>query len=189
MIPQKKTYLSHEEYLSYERASESRNEYLNGDIFAMAGASRNHNQISSNIVRLLGNQLLDKPCSVYAGDMKIKIGKADKYTYPDIAVSCDTEEFEDENEDVLLNPLVIIEILSDSTEAYDRGLKFFHYQFTDSLKEYILISQKLCRAEKFERQNNIWIYSEIHSMDNILEIRTINCILPMAEVYRKVRWR
>ncbi len=186
MLLHKKTQVMPEEYLAYERKAEIRSEYINGEIFAMAGASRNHNRILSNLVRVLGNQLIDKPCSVYSSEMKVKIGKANKYAYPDIVVACDIEEFEDGNEDILLNPIVIIEILSDSTEAYDRGLKFFHYQFIDSLREYILISQKLCRIEVFRRQNNSWLYSEIHSIKDVIDISSIECRLAMQDVYLKV---
>ena len=99
--------LSAEQYLSQERQSETKSEYFDGEIFAMAGASREHNQISANLIRVLGNQLLDKPCSVYSSDMKVMIKKARKYTYPDLVIACQTERFEDEHRDVLLNPVVI----------------------------------------------------------------------------------
>jgi Uma2 family endonuclease len=118
--------LTAEQYLSQERQSETKSEYFDGEIFAMAGASREHNQISANLIRVLGNELLEKPCSVYSSDIKVRIEKARKYTYPDLVVACQTECFEDEHRDVLLNPVVIVEILSDSTEAYDRGRKFLH---------------------------------------------------------------
>lgn len=186
MLSHRKIQITPEEYLAYERKAEIRSEYMNGEIFAMAGASRNHNRILSNLVRVLGNQLIDKPCSAYSSEMKVKIGKANKYAYPDIVVACDKEEFEDGNEDILLNPIVIIEVLSDSTEAYDRGLKFFHYQFIDSLREYILISQKLYRIEIFRRQNNSWLYLEIHSINDSLEIGSIECQLAMKDVYLKL---
>ena len=179
--------ISPEEYLASERESETRNEYFDGEIFAMAGASREHNQISANIVRVLGNQLLEKPCSVYSSDMKVKIKEIEKYTYPDMVVVCEEEAFEDENNDVLLNPIVIIEILSDSTEAYDRGEKFAHYQLLNSFKEYILVSQYLCRIEKFTRQDDeTWIYSKYQSAEHVVKIEAVNCELPVSEIYRKV---
>ncbi len=151
-------YLNPEQYLSQERQSETKNEYFNGEVFAMTGASREHNQIATNIVRVLGNQLLEKPCNVYSSDMKVKIEKARKYTYPDVVVACQPECLEDDKQDVLLNPVVIIEILSDSTEAYDRGQKFLHYQLLDSLTAYLLISQNTHRLEMFVRQkdNHLW---------------------------------
>ena len=179
--------ISSEEYLVLERESENRNEYFSGEIFAMAGASRAHNQISSNIVRVLGNQLLEKPCTVFSSDMKVRMAKIEKYTYPDIVVVCENEKFEDEDNDVLLNPVLIMEILSDGTEAYDRGDKFVHYQLLDSFVEYILISQYFCRVEKFTRQDDeTWIYSKYQTMDHVVEIESVTCELPVFEIYRKV---
>ncbi len=179
--------ISPEEYLTSERASDIKNEYFDGEIFAMAGASREHNQISSNIVRVLGNQLLEKQCGVFSSDMKVKIREINKYTYPDIVVVCGDEVYDDENNDILLNPIVIIEILSDSTEAYDRGDKFSHYQFISTFFDYILISQYLCKAEKFSRQkNDTWIYSKYNREEDIISIESVGCELPVSEIYRKV---
>ncbi|MCI5159428.1 MAG: Uma2 family endonuclease, partial [Candidatus Electrothrix sp. AUS1_2] len=173
-----------------ERQADIRHEYFAGEVFAMAGASRGHNQISANIVRLLGNQLLDKPCSVFASDMKVKIRKKEKYTYPDIVVVCAKEEYEDERQDVLLNPVVLMEILSDSTEAYDRGDKFSHYQAIPSFAEYILISQYTFKMERFSRQpNNSWLYTIYQDENDVLSVRAIDCALPLAEVYRKVLFK
>ncbi len=180
-------HLTAEQYLSQERQSEIKSEYFNGEIFAMAGASREHNQISANLVRVLGNQLLEKPCSVYSSDMKVRIKKARKYTYPDLVVACQTERFEDEHRDVLLNPVVIVEILSDSTEAYDRGHKFLHYQLLDSLIVYLLVSQDAPRIEMFTRhENNAWLYAEFHELDAIIKIESIDCSLRLGDVYYKV---
>lgn len=179
--------LTAEQYLSQERQSETKSEYFNGEIFAMAGASREHNQISVNLVRVLGNQLLEKPCGVYSSDMKVRIEKARKYTYPDIVVACQMERFEDEHRDVLLNPVAIIEILSDSTEAYDRGRKFLHYQLLDSLIVYLLVSQDAPRIEMFTRhENNAWLYTEFHGLDAIVKIESIGCSLRLGDVYHKV---
>ena len=179
--------LTAEQYLFQERRSETKNEYFDGEIFAMAGASREHNQISANLVRVLGNQLLDEPCSVYSSDMKVRIEKARKYTYPDLVIACQTERFEDEHRDVLLNPVAILEILSDSTEAYDRGRKFLHYQLLDSLIVYLLISQDTPRIEVFTRhENNAWLYAEFHGLDAVVKIESIGCSLHLGDVYHKV---
>ncbi len=184
---QEKNKISPDEYLASERESEIRNEYFDGEIFAMAGASREHNQISSNIVRVLGSQLLEKPCNIFSSDMKVRMEEIGKYSYPDIVIVCEKEEYEDENNDVLLNPIVIMEILSDSTEAYDRGDKFSHYQTLNSFVEYVLISQYHCGVEKFARQDNqTWIYSKYQTMEQVVGIETINCVLPLSEIYRKV---
>ncbi|MCP5197385.1 MAG: Uma2 family endonuclease [Gammaproteobacteria bacterium] len=123
--------LTPEQYLYRERQSGVKSEYFDGEIFARAGASREHHQIAANLVRVLGTQLLERPCNVYSSDMKVHIDKARKYTYPDVVVACQPEQFEDAQRDVLLNPVVIIEILSDSTEADDRGHKFLHDQLLD----------------------------------------------------------
>jgi Uma2 family endonuclease len=189
MLIQEKNKISPEEYLALERKSEIRNEYFDGEMFAMAGASRVHNQIASNIVRVLGNQLLDKPCSVFSSDMKVKMEEIRKYTYPDIVVVCEKEAFEDDHDDVLLNPLVIIEILSDATEAYDRGDKFAHYQLLNSFSEYILVSQYYRRVEKISRQNDdTWIYSKYQTAEQVVKIEAVNCDLPVSEIYRKVKF-
>jgi Uma2 family endonuclease len=187
MHPQPLTKLTPQEYLARERQAETRSEYVDGEVFAMAGASREHNQIAANLVRVLGNQLLEKPCSVYSSDMKVKIEKVTKYTYPDIVIACQTERFEDEKRDVLLNPVIIMEILSDSTEAYDRGRKFLHYQLIESLLDYILISQDSARIEKFSRHNdNTWLYSEFHGLDALVAIESIGCQLRLGDVYHKL---
>lgn len=181
--------LTEAEYLQQERHAEFKSEYLNGEIYAMAGASRRHNQITSNLVISLGSQLLEKPCGVYSSDMKVRTRteKTNKYSYPDVAVVCGEEQFEDEKGDVLLNPLVIIEVLSESTEAYDRGLKFFHYQLIPSLHEYLLVTQDYCRVEKYLRQdNNHWVYSEYHDMQDVIEINTLQCQLKVIDIYRRV---
>lgn len=174
MQTQEQRKISPEEYLVGEREADIRHEYFAGEVFALDGASREHNQISTNIVRLIGNQLLDKPCSVFASDMKVKVKKKEKYSYPDIVVVCEKEEYEDERNDVLLNPIIIIEILSDSTEAYDRGDKFSHYQGIASFTEYILVSQYSCKMERFTRQpDNSWRYLIYQSKEDILLIETI----------------
>ncbi len=182
--------LTPKEYLVYERKAENKSEYVNGALVAMAGASRIHNLISANIVRVLGNQLMESPCSVYASDMKIKVEPTKNYFYPDIVMACEPEKYEDENRDVLLNPMIIMEILSASTEAHDRGRKFADYQLIHSLIEYTLISQEFQRVENFKRQGDkTWLYSEFQSNDEILILDSADCELPIAEIYRKVNLR
>lgn len=181
--------LSEAEYLQRERAAELKSEYLNGEVYAMAGSSRAHNQIASNWMVALGTQLREKPCGVYASDMKVRTRteKTSKYSYPDIVVACGEEQFEDGAADVLLNPLVIIEILSASTEAYDRGLKFFHYQLIPSLQEYLLVAQDYCRVEKYQRQaDNQWVYAEFHQLHDVVDIHSLGCRVLLADIYRRV---
>src|SRR5215211_8263317 len=152
MSYQRKTLLSPEEYLAIERKSEIKHEYFAGEVFAMVGASKRHNLITANIIRLLGNQLADRPRNVYPSDMRVKVSATGKYTYPDVVVACDEEQFDDEEKDTLLNPVVIFEVLSESTEAYDRGKKFEQYQQIESLTEYVLVAQEPHRIEQYVRQ-------------------------------------
>jgi Uma2 family endonuclease len=184
---QRKILLSPEEYLAVERRSEGKSEYLAGEVFAMVGASKRHNLITANLIRILGNQLLDRPCNVYPSDMRVKVSPLGKYTYPDVVVACEEEEFDDEERDTLLNPVVVIEVLSESTEAYDRGRKFEHYQYIESLTEYLLVSQEPYRVEQYVRQGGQeWKYYEYHSAEDVLLISVIGCELALKDVYVKV---
>ena len=179
--------LSIEEYLMLERQASFKSEYFDGEIYAMAGASREHNLIVANVIRMLGNQLLESPCNVYPSDMRIKITEMGKYTYPDVTIACDKEEFDDDYKDTLLNPLLIIEVLSDSTESYDRGKKFKHYQRIKSFSEYILIEQTPYRVEQYVRQDNkTWLYSEFHEAADIVQLQVIKCTLALKDIYAKI---
>src|SRR5215216_7594453 len=141
MSSQRKALISPEEYLAIERKSEIKHEFFAGEMFAMVGASKRHNLITANLIRILGNQLLERPCNVYPSDMRVKVSATGKYTYPDVVIACEEEKFDDAENDTLLNPVIIIEVLSESTEAYDRGKKFEQYQNIESLTEYLLIGQ------------------------------------------------
>jgi Uma2 family endonuclease len=174
------------DYLVLERQAETKSEYFAGEMFAMAGASRLHNLIVANIIRVLGNQLIDGLCNVYPSDMRVKMAKLNKYTYPDVVIACDEEFFEDEQGDTLLNPSVIIEVLSDSTEAYDRGKKFDHYQSLESFAEYILVTQDTYHLEHYVRQNDrTWTYTSFHSPEDVAQLASIRCILTLGDVYAK----
>lgn len=153
----------------------------------MAGASQRHNLIAANVIRILGNQLLDRDCNVYPIDMRVKIPRINKYTYPDVAVVCGGDQFEDNQNDTLLNPVLIIEILSESTEAYDRGKTFEHYQSLESVREYVLIAQYPYRLERYVRQDDrTWTYTEFHSAEDVASLPTISCTLALKDVYAKV---
>lgn len=188
--PHEKAGMSSEEYLENERTSEIRHEYFDGEIFAMTGASLNHNRIQHNISRVLGNQLLESSCDVLLSDQRIKIETLTKYTYPDIAVVCGEIKLEEKNGlDTLLNPIVIIEILSDSTEAYDRGKKFQHYRLLPSLREYVLVSQYFCSIEKYLRgDDDIWLYSSCERMEQRIKIEAIDCELLLSDIYYRVQF-
>jgi Uma2 family endonuclease len=182
------TLLSEEEYLAIERQAEFRSEFYNGEMFAMTGASRQHNLIATNLVISLGNQLRTSPCNVYSSDMRVRVTSTRLFTYPDVVVTCGEEEFADDEQDTLLNPLVIFEILSNSTEAHDRGKKFEHYQNIDSLSTYVLVAQKAPRIERYVRQGGgrVWVYTEAHEPDAVVRIDAIGCDLRLEDVYAKV---
>jgi Uma2 family endonuclease len=183
-----RSFLTPEEYLSIERKAEFKSEYFNGEMFAMAGASQPHNRIVSNIISALNPQLLQRDCNIYPSDMRVKIEKINKYTYPDVVVTCGKEILEDDQIDTLLNPILIIEILSASTEAYDRGEKFRQYQFIQSLAEYILITQDAIRVEQYVRQTDrTWLYSEYQNLDDVIKLESIACELTLKDVYAKVQ--
>ena len=179
--------MSREEYLRLERQADYKSEYHKGQVFAMAGASRNHNRIVTNVSTSLDIQLKSRNCNNYSNDMRVSIQKEERYLYPDIVVTCGEEEFEDNNKDILLNPVIIIEILSPTTEAYDRGSKFLYYQTIDSLREYVLISQYPKRLEIYRKQmDGAWLYRPLNQMPAKLDLESIDCILASEDIYSKV---
>ncbi len=187
MLPQTVSYLSEEEYLELERNSETKNEYFDGEIFDMAGASEAHNLIVANVVGELRSQLKKKPCRVYPSDMRLKIESTKLYTYPDVMIVCGERKFGDKEKDMLLNPDVIIEVLSDSTESYDRGKKFSHYRQIASLKEYVLISQNIRKIERFSKtQTRQWIWDDTDEDHPEMILESVGCSLHLDEVYDKV---
>ncbi|MBC7869360.1 MAG: Uma2 family endonuclease [Chitinophagaceae bacterium] len=175
------------EYLEFERASESRHEYYRGEIFDMAGASPAHVLIATNASGILYVQLRKRPCAVYQTDLRVKVKGGGLYTYPDIVVVCGSPEYADEKRDMIVNPTLIIEVLSSSTESYDRGEKFRGYRNLDSLQEYLLIAQDTPRIERYLRQSsNEWLLTEITGLDATLELPSIQCTLALVDVYEKV---
>ncbi len=184
---QNKRQFTIEEYLAIERNSEQKCEYFAGEIYAMVGASEPHNLIVTNLVRELSNQLKKRSCKVYSNDMRVKVKATGSYTYPDVVAICKDPIFDDEHKDTLLNPTVLIEILSKSTEAYGRGEKFEHYRKMESLSEYLLVSQDKYYIEHFTRQpSGQWLLSETNHPEQIVELPSIHCQLAMSEVYDKV---
>ncbi|MBI4640700.1 MAG: Uma2 family endonuclease [Candidatus Tectomicrobia bacterium] len=184
---QRKPRLTPEEYLAIERAAEYKSEYFAGEIFAMAGASERHVSIVANIIYLLVGQLKGRPCKAYSNDMRLKVSPTGLYTYPDIIVICGNIVFDDEQKDTLLNPTVLIEVLSETTEAYDRGTKFAHYRALASLSDYLLISQDQPRVEHFVRQpNHQWLFSAYENIHDVVEIPSIMCKLPLVDIYDKL---
>lgn len=186
VAPQKK--MTEEEYLALERTAEFKSEFLAGEMYAMTGASRPHTLIVTNAVRELGNQLKGRSCEVYVADMRVRVEHTGLYTYPDIVVVCGEPRLADEHLDTLLNPTVIIEVLSPSTEAYDRGTKFAHYRELPSLREYVLVSQTHAHVERFVRQDGgpEWTLSAVRGQGGTLTLTSIGCTLPLAELYDRV---
>jgi len=182
-----KTKLTPEEYLEFERKSEIKHEYFDGEIFAMSGAKRNHNKITTNLSGLVWQHLKSKNCENYSSDMRVFVPETGLYTYPDLVVVCGEPKFKDDVFDTLLNPVLLIEVLSDSTEGYDRGKKFQHYRSIESLQEYVLVAQDEARIEKYvKRGDGFWFFTEAVGVESEIEFASIECRIALGEVYDKI---
>lgn len=187
MASQTKTVLSEEDYLARERRAETKSEYFGGEVVCLAGASADHNLIVTNLVRELSTRLKGRPCRVYSSDMRVKVPGAATYAYPDVVVVCGPNKFDDQQRDTLLNPVVVIEVLSESTEHIDRGTKFGSYRQMQSLHEYVLVSQNALLIEAYTRtDNNRWLLTEFRGIDSTLTLESIQCAIPLIEIYDKV---
>lgn len=182
-----KQLLSPEQYLAVERASPIKHEYYRGEMFAMAGASRAHNLITFNLAAILGAQLRNRQCDAYVNDMRVKIPATDLFTYPDVVVTCEQPRFEDNVLDTLVNPQVIIEVVSDSTESYDRGKKFEHYRCVELLREYLLVAQDRAHIDRYVRGDyGLWALNDADGLTSVLDLPTIACQLRLQDIYAKV---
>jgi len=187
MSQQIQPYISPQEYLRLERQAEHKSEYLNGQIFAMGGASETHNLIAGNVFGELRQQLKERPCRSYVSDMRVKVRSFGLYTYPDVVVVCGEPEFEDDEVDTLLNPTILVEILSPSTERYDRIAKTSYYRTIDSLAEHLLVAQDEIRLEQYARQRDgQWLLSEYLSLDAVVNLASIECALKLSDVYDRI---
>ncbi len=189
--PAAQTHLTPEEYIALERKALPdseiiRHEYLNGELIAMSGASRAHNLITGNISGELRTLLRGSGCETYANDMRVSTPATASYFYPDVVIVCDEPRFEDDVFDTLLNPIILVEVLSPTTEAYDRGEKFAHYRQLTSLQEYVLVSQDQIRVEHYRRQERQWIFTDFQKREEILPLISIQCELPIQEIYELV---
>lgn len=179
-----------QEYLEIDRKAERKSQYFDGEVFMMAGESPRHNLIVANLLRELGNQLKGRRCTAYASELRTKVDPSGLYTYPDISVICDEPRFDDEGRDTVLNPTLIIEVLSESTEAYDRGAKFGQYRKIDSLRQYILVEQERAHIEIYTRQpEDHWVLADFEALETEAPLESIDCRLRLAEVYDKVRFQ
>jgi len=179
-------YVGPEDYLAYERQAETKSEYIDGQVFAMSGASREHVLIAGNVAFEARRQTRGHGCEVYASDMRVRVTRTGMYTYPDVAVVCGEPQFEDAEVDTLLNPTVLVEVLSPSTEAYDRGAKFAHYRRLDSLRHYVLVSPTERRIEVFSRAGDVWEYREASEPGETVGLAAIGVVLDLEDVYADV---
>jgi len=187
MASQPKSSYTPEQYLEIEREAERKNEYLNGEIFAMGGASPRHVLIVTNIVSELRTQLKERPCSVFSTYLRVRVRPDGLYTYPDVVVLCGSPQYHDSRNDTLTNPTLIVEVLSKSTKNYDRGEKFEQYRAMDSFREYMLVAQDRPHIEHFVRPpDSTWLFSETSSLDHSILLPAIGCQLKVREVYDKV---
>jgi len=181
-------YMSLEDYFKLDETSDNKHEYYQGAVYAMTGASENHNLIAMAVGRSLDSQLDGKPCRPYPSDFRLKIEAESLYTYPDISVICGETRFADGRNDTFINPTVLIEVLSDSTEAYDRGKKAGFYRTIPSLREYLLIAQDRPHVERYRRQESDWLFSEYSAMEDEVRLESIGCTLSLATIYKRVQF-
>lgn len=179
--------LSAAEYLARERTAETKSEYYAGELFAMTGASRRHNLIVTNLMHVLTNQLWGRDCEVYAADMRVRVPETDAYVYPDVVAVCGEPRLEDAELDTLVNPTLVIEVLSPSTADFDRGGKLGHYRTIDSLAEVLILAQDRAHVEHWARQSEgHWLFKETGTTDAVLRLASIGCELKLADVYYRV---
>jgi Uma2 family endonuclease len=182
-----KPYLTTQEYLAHERRAEIKSEYYEGEVFAMAGGSKEHRIIAANATGALWPQMSNKPCDIYTSDMRVQVSEAGPYTYPDVTVVCGQARFADAEVDTLLNPTLIVEVLSPTTEAWDRGGKFEGYQQLPALQEYLLLAQDRPRVEQYARQaEGQRLLTVTTGLDGVVSLPSIGCELPLREVYRRI---
>jgi Uma2 family endonuclease len=184
-VVKKSELMTEAEYLAFERAALEKHEFVAGRIYAMAGATRQHNLITGNVAGELRSQLKGKPCETYSNDMRVRIPRSGRFTYPDVVVVCGAPQFLDDEFDTLLNPLLIVEVLSRTTGKYDLIEKFSDYRSIESFAEYLLIAQDSRALNHFVKRNAIWTIQEV---DERVELTTIACTLSLDEIYERVQF-
>ena len=185
-LPQPTHRFTPEEYLRRERDSLQKHEYYHGEVFAMAGGSPDHALIASNVTRELGNRLKGNTCRVYSSDLRVRIPRTTLYTYPDVTVICGERQFDplDANRETVLNPALIVEVLSPTTESWDRGGKFQNYREIESLREYVLVSWDKALVETFLRQpDGTWVLNPTAGREAVAPLKSLGIELPLAEIY------
>ena len=180
-------YMTAQQYFTLEETSDGKHEYYRGAIYAMTGGTARHNLIVANLIALLHGQLRGTTCRVFPSDLRLKIELTGLYTYPDVSVICGPISFGDNRQDTVTNPVVLIEVLSPSTENYDRGRKFEHYRTIDTLQEYVVVAQDRVHIEHYVRQdNNRWVLVDFSTIDQIVHVGAINCTLSVELVYENI---
>jgi len=176
-----------QEYLAMERVSEIKHEFYDGDIFDMTGGTPAHSLIASNIIREAGNALKSRPCVVFNSDLRVKVNPSGLYTYPDVTIVCGQQQFDDDQRDTLVNPTVIVEVLSKSTAIYDRGAKSKQFRKIESLQALILVEQDSPVVEVYRRQpEGNWLLTEATDLSESIEIQPLGISIPLNEIYRNV---
>lgn len=190
MSAQPKPRYTMEEYLELDRNSDERLEFWDGEVFSMSGVSDQHSQIEVNLITALDRQLSPRGCRVFPANMRIKVPSLPPYRYGDVSALCGEPQFEViEGVDVLVNPNLIVEVLSKSTEARDRGEKFTHYKSNRSFSEYLLISQDRPNVSQFIKQGDgFWLHREFDSLEDVVKLVSCSCELSLKEIYRKVKF-
>jgi Uma2 family endonuclease len=182
-------FLTPKQYLDAERKAEARSEYVDGQMYAMSGVSWQHGRITVNVTKQLDDQLADTQCEVRAGDQRVRAKAGGPYYYPDVVVVCGEPQFEDAEFDTLLNAKVIVEVLSPSTESYDRGAKFEKYREMKSLAQYLLISQTRVHIQHYvPSQSGSWQWSEMSDPNGVLQLQSVGATLKVADIYKRVRF-
>jgi Uma2 family endonuclease len=186
--PTKKTKFTPAEYLAMEQAADYKSEYYAGEIFAMSGGTADHSVIQGNWIAALNQQLSATPCRVFTSDMRLLVERSSLYTYPDAMVVCGKIEFVERRKDTLTNPLLIVEVLSESTRDYDRGAKFDFYKQVLSLQEYVLVESENARVEVYRRVGETWTMDVSEGLDGVIRLQSVECEIPAAQIYAKVMW-
>ena len=188
MASQQQPTCTPEQYLARERMAETKSEFFDGRTYAMSGASRSHARITTNLIAALHGQLRGRTCDVFTSDLKVRVSQTGLYTYPDATVVCGEAHFADDAFDVLLNPTLVVEVLSPSTEAYDRGQKFAHYMRLPSIREYVLVAQSRMRVERFTRRDDgqAWVLTVAEGADATVDLPSIGCVLRVGDLYERV---
>lgn len=182
------TYYTPEEYLALERHAEFKSEYIDGEIVAMTGATIRHNAIAGSFLVALYTRLRGGPCRVSGSDLRVQIAGGRRYVYPDLLAYCGDPKTSDASLDTLTNPVLIVEVLSPSTEAYDRGEKFAYYRSIESLQEYVLVAQDRAMVERFVRHGDLWVFSAFSGLDAEVELTSVGCTVPLREIYENVEF-